>query len=69
MNAKSSVPVGNISNKKDLSEPAEIRAKDVLVKDFAVSSVICVTPEKTVREVALLLTNKKISAVSVVAVC
>ncbi len=71
MNAKSRVPVDHSSNlhrgsKKDASQPAKIRAKDVLATDFVDNPVIFVEPEKTVREIALLLTNKKISAVPVV---
>jgi CBS domain-containing protein len=66
MNANSRVPVDHSRNKKDVSKPSIIRAKDVLATDFVVAPVICVEPKRSVREVALLLTNKKISAVPVV---
>jgi len=49
-----------------VSKPAKIQAKDILAADFVVAPVICVEPGKTVREIALLLTSKKISAVPVV---
>jgi len=71
MSGKSRVPVDQSSDldrgsKKDVSKPAKIRAKDVLATDFVEAPVIYVGPKKTVREIALLLTNKKISAVPVV---
>ncbi len=71
MNAKGRVPVDHGSNlhrgsKKGTSQPAKIRAKDILSTDFIEAPVIYVDPEKTVREIALLLTNEKISAVPVV---
>lgn len=48
------------------SNPATIRAKDVLVVDLIEAPVISVGPGTTVREVAWLLTKKKISGVPVV---
>ncbi len=71
MSAKSSVPVDQSHDldrvsEKDVSKPAKIWAKDVLATDFVDAPVIYVGPEKTIREIALLLTNKKISAVPVV---
>jgi CBS domain-containing protein len=66
MNTKSRVKIDRSGNKKDASKPVKIRAKDILAADFVVAPVICVEPVKTVREVALLLTTKKISAVPVV---
>ena len=71
MNAKGRVPVDHGSylhrgSKKGTSQPAKIRAKDILSTDFIEAPVIYVDPEKTVREIALLLTNEKISAVPVV---
>lgn len=53
-------------SKKDASRPAKIRAKDVLATVFIEAPVIYVGPDKSVREIALLLTDKKISAVPVV---
>ena len=71
MSPKSRVPADHSSNlrrgsKKDVSQPVKIRAKDVLATDFVEAPVIYVGPERTVREIALLLTKKKISAVPVV---
>ena len=71
MSTKSRVPVNHSSDfdrgsKKDVSKPAKIRARDVLATDFVSAPVIYVGPKTTVRQIALLLTNKKISAVPVV---
>jgi CBS domain-containing protein len=71
MSAKSRVPVDQSSDldrrsKKEMGKPAKIRAKDVLATDFVEAPVIYVGPKTTVREIALLLTNRKISAVPVV---
>ena len=71
MSPKSRAPADHSSNlhrgsKKDVSQPVKIRAKDVLAADFIEAPVIYVGPDETVREIALLLTNKKISAVPVV---
>ena len=71
MSAKSSVPLNHSSNfdrgsKKDASKPAIIRARDVLATDFVVAPVIYVGPKTTVKQIAVLLANKKISAVPVV---
>lgn len=51
---------------KPAGRPAQIRARDILATDFVEAPVISVNPEKTVREIALLLTTKKISAVPVI---
>lgn len=71
MSAKTRVPVDQNSDldrgsKKEVGQPTKIRAKDVLATDFVEAPVIYVEPNKTVREIALLLSNKKISAVPVV---
>ena len=59
---------GNLhrGSKKGASRPVKIRAKDVLATDFIEAPVVYVGPDKSVREIALLLSDKKISAVPVV---
>jgi CBS domain-containing protein len=66
MDEKSKAPVDNGSSNKNASEPARIRARDVLSTSFVEAPVIFVAPEKSVRDIALLLAAKKISAVPVV---
>ncbi len=71
MSTGSGVPVDQSGyldrgSEEDVSKPTKIRVKDVLATDFVKAPVIYVGPNQTVREIALLLTNKKISAVPVV---
>lgn len=72
MSAQDMASVGGIGvsgqtlPRTDVSKPATIRARDVLVTDLIEAPVIHVGPRTTVREVALLLARKKISGVPVV---
>lgn len=66
MSAQNNVTNGNASDQKGRGEPVEIRAKDILACDFVLAQVVCVHSGKSVREIAMLLAEKKISAVPVV---
>ncbi len=71
MGAKSSFPLNHSSDfdrgsKKGVSKPTIIRARDVLATDFVDAPVIYVGPKWTVKQIAILLANKKISAVPVI---
>jgi CBS domain-containing protein len=58
--------VNNNNASNNTGEPAKIRARDILATSFVEAPVIHVAPDKTVRDIALLLSTKKISAVPVV---
>lgn len=54
------------SSKDEASNPATIRARDVLVIELIEAPVISVGPDSTVRELALILSKNKISGVPVI---
>lgn len=66
MNTKHNAPSDRGDEKKGVSKPVNIRARDILATEFIKAPVVSVNPNTTVREIALLLSHRKISAAPVV---
>ena len=66
MSAMNTDPTNHAAKKRPTGKPVQIRARDILAAVFVDAPIICINPDRSVRDIALLLSSKKISAAPVV---